>query len=159
MWSPAVSQRFSSIAFFNQYTLLGGALEWRMRPVGVWVSWEGKSQRPDLRGEGGTGGLCEGQLGVCVCAGKPFIKAGCQGTQQGALEDSSLSQGEPSPTVHSVLAAHTTTPDLYLPTWLKATLRHVIIRQATTLNWLNQICDNMKHSMTNELFLSIEEFN
>lgn len=36
----------------------------------------------DLRGEGGTGGLCEGQLGVC--AGKPFIKAGCQGTEQGA---------------------------------------------------------------------------
>jgi len=82
----------------NYCALRDGALQRRMRP--------------DLGGEEGTGGLCEGQL--CVRAGKPFITAGCQGTSMG-LRGITHYPG----LSHLLLFTHTntTTPDLSLPMW------------------------------------------
>lgn len=64
--------------------LLAGALEWRMRPTGVWDSRGDTSLRPDLRGERGTGGLCEGQLGVSVQESHP-LRLNVRGPSEGLM--------------------------------------------------------------------------
>lgn len=68
---------------------------------------------PDLRGEGGPGGLCEGQLGVCVQESHS-LRRDVRGPSEGLRGITHYRRVS-----HLLLFTHTTTTDLDLHTWLK----------------------------------------